>query len=150
MKRALVMVLLVALAACDKSIDEIERQRGIWLANAPSTYGYTIQISGWRSPRDLLHPKRVTVGEVATSATYVWDSAEHEAGETALTGTYWSMDDVFDELVEAKRRNANVRARFDEQRGFVERAYVEYDMESSGWDVEIREFEDLTPEGGRR
>jgi hypothetical protein len=91
----------------------------------------------------LLHPKRVTVSEVGTSATYVWHSAEHEVGETAPVGTYWSVTRVFDELVEAKRRNAYVRARFVE-RGFVERAFVEYDAQSSGWDVEIRDFR-VTP-----
>jgi len=137
---ASVLLLMLTLAACDKSVDEIEEQRSIWLAHAPRAYAYTIQISGWRSPPDLLHPKRVTVSEVGTSATYVWHSAEHEVGESALVGTYWSVTRVFDELAEAKRRNAYVRARFDE-RGFVERAFVDYAAPSSGWDVEIRDFQ---------
>jgi hypothetical protein len=141
MKLVPVMALLLALAACDQSIDELEEQRNIWLASAPSDYAYTIQVAGWRSPVDVLHPKRVTVHVASTSAAYVWDSPEHDVGEPA--GTYWSIDRVFDELIEAKRRNAYVRARFDEQRGFVERAFVDYDTDSSGWDVEIREFEDL-------
>jgi hypothetical protein len=148
MKAGLIVALAVALTACDKSIVELEEQRGVWLANAPRTYAYTIQISGWRS-RELLHPKRVTVGEAGTAATYAWHSAEHEVRETALPGTYWSLERVFDELVEAKHRDAYVRARFDEQRGFVERAFVDYDADSSGWDVEIREFEDRTPDRRR-
>ena len=149
MKTVLVLASMLALTACDKSIDEIEEQRSIWLANAPRVYAYTIQIAGWHSPPDLLHPKRVTVDEAGMSATYVWHSAVHEVGETALAGTYWSMDRVFDELVEAKRQNAYVRARFD-QRGFVERAFVDYDSSSSGWDVEIREFESLVRDVRRR
>jgi hypothetical protein len=44
-------------------------------------------------------------------------------------------------LIEAKRRNAQVRARFDREFGFVERAFVEYGAQSAGWDVEVRDFE---------
>jgi hypothetical protein len=146
MKLVLAIACALAVMACDRSIGELEEQRGTWLANAPRTYAYTIQVAGWRSPRDLLHPKRVTLGEAGTSATYVWHSAEHEIGDAALAETYWSIDRVFDELIEAKRQNAYVRARFDERRGFVERAFVEYDTDSSDWDVEIRDFADLTPD----
>jgi hypothetical protein len=148
MKFVLAVPLVLVLTACDRSIDDLEEQRANWRANAPPNYAYTIQLAGWRSPRDLLHPKRVTVSEAGTSAVYVWHSGEHEIGETALAGTYWSMDRVFDELVEAKRRSAYVRARFDD-RGFVERAFVDYRIDASGWDIEIREFEDLT-RGDRR
>ncbi len=148
MKPVLAVALLLAFTGCDRSINDLEEQRSNWLANAPRGYAYTIQLSGWHPPRDLLHPKRVTVSEAGTSAVYVWHSAEHEIGETALAGTYWSMEGVFDELVEAKRRNAHVRARFDD-RGFVERAFVDYDMGSSDWDIEVREFEDLTRKGER-
>lgn len=145
MRLVLPVVLLLALTSCDQSIDELEEQRTIWIANAPRAYSYTIQVSGWRSPPDLLHPKRVTVGEGSERVEYVWRSAEHEIGETAAAGTYWSVASVFDELVAAKRENAYVRARFDQRFGFVERAFVDYDEGLSGWDVEIREFEDRTP-----
>jgi hypothetical protein len=145
MRLVLAIALLLALTSCDKSIAAIEKQRSIWLAKAPPAYSYTIQVSGWRSPPDLLHPKRVTVSEASMSAEYVWHSAEHEVGEAALAGTYWSVAGVFDELVAAKRRKAYVRARFDPQLGFVERAFIEYETSASGWDVEIREFEAQPP-----
>src|SRR5688572_2437364 len=102
MKAVAVAVLIVALAACDRSIDEIEQQRTLWVANEPQTYAYTIQVSGWRVSRDLGHPKRVTVSNGSARAEYVWRSAEHAIGEPAGVGTYWSMAAVFDELVVAK------------------------------------------------
>ena len=144
MKSSVAIALLLALAACDKSIEEIEEHRSLWVAHEPRTYSYTIQVSGWRSPPDLLHPKRVTVSEGRASGEYAWQSAEHEAGETAVAGTYWSIAGVFNELVAAKRADAQVKVRFNERFGFVERAFVDYGTASSGWDVEIREFEDRT------
>jgi hypothetical protein len=147
MRRGLAIVVFLALTSCDRSIDEIEKHRSTWLANEPGTYSYTIQVSGWRSPRDLLHPKRVTVSDGRASAEYVWASSEHEIGETAVAGTYWSIAGVFDELIAARGRNAQVRARFN-QLGFVERAFVEYETDSSGWDVEIGEFQYRTSDGG--
>lgn len=141
MKLIPAIVLLLALTACDKSIDDIEEQRSIWRAAEPNAYSYTIQVSGWRSPTDLLHPKRVSVSEGGISASYAWQSREHDLGDTALRSTYWSVAETFDVLIEAKRRNAQVRARFNREFGFAERAFVEYGAPSSGWDVEIRDFE---------
>ena len=141
--RALLTFLVVGLVACDRSIDEIEQQRGLWLASSPQNYSYTIQVSGWRTPRELLHPKRVTVRDSEVFAEYVWDEAGHYAGEPATADSYWSIAATFDELIEAKRRDAQVRARFDERFGFVERAFVDYGTELSGWNVEIREFEEF-------
>jgi hypothetical protein len=149
MKLMLAIVLLVPLTSCDQSIDEIEQHRSRWVTNEPRAYSYTIQVSGWRSPVDLLHPKRVAVSDGGASAEYAWRSAEHEVGDTAVAGTYWSMAAVFDELLAAKRQSAQVRARFNEKFGFVERAFVDYDTNSSGWDVEIREFEDRTRDADR-
>jgi hypothetical protein len=77
------------------------------------------------------------------SAEYVWDGAGHYAGEPAIADTYWSIAATFDELIEAKRRDAEVRARFNQRFGFVERAFVDYGTKLSGWDVEIREFEEV-------
>ena len=132
---------MILLAACDRSIHEIEQQRNIWKASEPSAYSYTIQVSGWRFPPDLLDPKRVTVSARGVTAEYRWRGALHDAGEAAVAGTYWSPEEVFDELVAAKHRNARVTARFDERFGFVQRAFVEYDPPMESWDVEIREFE---------
>lgn len=140
--KGLLTVLLIGLVGCDRSMEEIEEQRRLWLANAPREYSYTVQVSGWRSPRELLHPKRVTVQDNHVVAEHVWDAAGHRVGETAAVGTYWSIVATFDELIEAKRRDAQVRARFNEQFGFVERAFVDYGTDLSGWDVEIRDFEE--------
>jgi len=80
----------------------------------------------------LLHPKRVSVSESGISASYAWQSREHHLGDTALRSTCWSVAETFDVLIEAKRRNAEVRARFNREFGFVERAFVEYGAQSSG------------------
>jgi hypothetical protein len=88
MKLVPAIVLLLALTACDKSIDDIEEQRSIWMAAEPNAYAYTIQVSGWRSPTDLLHPKRVSVSEGGISASYAWQSREHDLGDAALRSTY--------------------------------------------------------------
>jgi hypothetical protein len=83
--KALLTVLLTGLVACDKSMEEIEQQRSLWLANAPREYSYTVQVSGWRSPRELLHPKRVTVQDNGVAAEYLWDGAGYRVGETAMS-----------------------------------------------------------------
>lgn len=142
MRLVLAIAFLAVLGSCDRSIDDIEEQRRVWTANRPQAYAYTIQVSGSVSSRELLHPKRVRVSDGSVSGEYVWPSAEHEVGAAAAADTYWRIERVFDELIRAKRKNAAVRARFDERFGFVERAYVDYGAGSTGWDVEIRDFED--------
>jgi hypothetical protein len=124
--------------ASDRAIRE---QSARWDESAPERYEYTVQLSGWRGPEDLI-PKRIRVenGEVI-SASYAWDGVGHKAGEPASLENLWTIERTFAQLLAAEEQGANVTARFDLRWGFPERAFVESDGSSSDWDVEITDFE---------
>lgn len=118
----------------------IREQRARWEQMAPDRYEFTIQLSGWLTPEDLI-PKRITVenGEVV-SARYVWDAVGHEAGDPAPMEALWTIERAFAQLLAAEEQGASVSARFDLRWGFVERAFVETEGARSDWDLEIRDF----------
>jgi len=54
------------------------------------------------------------------------------------------MTTLFDELIQARSRGARVRALFDKQWGYVERAYVDYEDRGEHWRLEVEEFRSTT------
>lgn len=138
---AVVVPLLLLLNPLSTSRATIIDQQNIWESTAPDRYEYTVQLSGWRKPDELL-PKRIEVesGEVVL-ATYLWDRSGHSAGDPAVRESLWTIERAFDELLGAKDDGWSVSVRFDERHGYVKRAYVEKSFgSSSGWDFEVREF----------
>jgi hypothetical protein len=120
--------------------DTLRDRKALWEEAAPSRYEFTVQLSGWLEP-EALHPKRVVVenGDVV-SASYEWNFSDHSAGDPAPVENLWTMDRAFAELLAAKERGWSVSTRFDERWGFAERAFVDTDEPTSGWDLEIRDF----------
>lgn len=124
----------------DVSEGDLIANKEVWLARHPNGYEYTMLIAGWADP-ELLEPKLITVrdGNVV-SAKYAFHTGSHQEGEPAPLATTWTVDAIFDALIAAKRRGWSIRARFDRQFGFVEKAYLDIDRPDSGWDIEVRKF----------
>jgi uncharacterized protein DUF6174 len=141
---ATVLVLLLrAIATFDPfhaSDRALRAQLAKWEESAPYRYEYTVQLSGWLRPEDL-NPKRIVIenGNVV-SATYVQDGPSHNPGDAAPLEGLWTIERTFDELLAAEEAGGSVTARFDLRWGFAERAFVEAEGESSGWDVEVTQF----------
>jgi len=111
-----------------------------WEESAPERYEYTVRLSGWLRPEDL-NPKHIVVenGEVV-SAVYVQDGPGRKPGDPAPLDDLWTIERAFREFLAAKEAGGTVAARFDLRWGFAERAFVEIEGESAGWDIEVSEF----------
>ena len=138
-----VLLLLLAVSTLDPfraSDGAIRDQSARWDRSAPERYEFTVQLSGWLRPEDLI-PKRISVenGEVI-SASYAWDAVGHKAGDPAPLENLWTIERAFTELTAAEEQGATVSARFDLRWGFAERAFVETDEAGSAWDLEITDF----------
>ena len=122
----------------------LEEQRAFWEEAAPERYEFTVQLSGWIEP-EAMSPKRITVenGEVI-AAVYIWNSSRHKPGDPAPVDNLWTMERAFTELLAASERGWSVSARFDERWGFVERAFVDTNESRSGWDLEVRDFRQVS------
>jgi hypothetical protein len=124
----------------DISEADLIARKEMWLATRPNAYECTVVVAGWTDP-ELLEPKRITVrDEHVVSAEYAFQTWSHQQGERAPLAAAWTVDSIFDSLIAARRMGWSVRARFDRQLGFVEKAYLEIDRPNSGWDVEVRKF----------
>ena len=139
-----VLLLLLAISTLNPfgaSDGTIREQRARWEASAPERYEFTVRMSGWLPPEDLI-PKRISVenGEVL-SASYAWNGVGHKAGDPAPLENLWTIERAFTQLLAAEAEGADVSARFDLRWGFVERAFVETEGARSGWDLEILDFE---------
>jgi hypothetical protein len=147
-RRSIIVVLILAFAIplvlilnpFATSRNTVRDQSVYWQRVAPNRYEYTVQLSGWVEP-EALNPKRITVENGAiVSASYLWDGFGHAAGSPAPIEGLWTMDRAFAELAAAQDRGGRVSARFDEQWGFVEKAFVDPPESSSGWELEVRDF----------
>ena len=124
----------------DISEADLIARKEMWLATRPNAYECTVVVAGWTDP-ELLEPKRITVrDEHVVSAEYAFQTWSHQQGERAPLAAAWTVDSIFDSLIAARRMGWSVRARFDRQLGFVEKAYLKIDRPNSGWDVEVRKF----------
>lgn len=138
------LLLLLAVSTLDPfraSDGAIREQSARWDRSAPERYEFTVQLSGWLKPEDLI-PKRISVenGEVV-SASYAWNGVGHKAGDPAPLEDVWTIERAFAQLLAAEEQGADVSARFDLRWGFAERAFVETDGARSDWDLEITDFE---------
>lgn len=130
----------------DLSNQELAKGGTFWKENGPTDYRYTLQVSGHagrllpkdKARMDLLHPKRITVRDgKMVSTEYAWSFGSQQAGDMAPFDSTWTIDIVFDQLVEAMENGARVRARFDERWGFIEEATVDNE---NNYSVKVSDF----------
>jgi hypothetical protein len=119
----------------------LEEHHSYWMQNKPAAYSYTSQVAGWTKPVGLAYPKQVrVVGSTVTSASYTFVRGPGDLTQypPPMEGA-WSIDDLFEALLEAKKRGAQVHVRFDDATGAVLHARVE-DDKAGDWGFEVREF----------
>jgi hypothetical protein len=134
----------------DLSRDELSEYRAAWLAAKPAAYSYQLLIDG-RQAHDLLYPRRIHVrGNQVVSATFAFSRSPDDMYRyPSPAASAWTMDTVFDELIKAQAQGAKVRARFNSQWGYVERAEVEPQRPDSEWGVQAWDFEPSAKAPGR-
>lgn len=124
----------------------LEERRAYWMRHKPATYTYHSNVTGWFKPIGAAYPKQVWVaGSEVTAAKHTFEPfllssttkpAPPEDG--ALT-----IDQIFDAMLDEKKRGARVHARFDPSTGAVLHVRVDHVAENADWDFEVREFRAL-------
>jgi len=105
-----------------------------WMERRPAEYEFELWFAGSNLPLELSMPRRVHVR-----------GTEVISMEPAVTGplqptSRWTMDTLYDALLDAQRHGHRVRAIFDET-GYIEKARVETKNGPEGWEVEVRQFQ---------
>jgi hypothetical protein len=128
----------------------LEERQAYWMQNKPAAYSYTSQITGWVKPVSLAYPKQVrVVGSTVASASYTFVRGPGDLTQyPPPTEGAWTIDDLFDALLKAKKSGAQVHVRFDGTTGAVLHARVESDKDGY-WGFEVREFRVLDAAAAR-
>lgn len=123
----------------------LEERRAYWMQHRPAAYSYESSVSGWLKPRGLTYPKRVRVGgSEVTGASYVFGRSPGDTTQYPPPASdAWTMDAIFDALLDAKKHGARVSVRFDGATGAVLRARVDYEAPDASWGIEARNFRPL-------
>jgi hypothetical protein len=124
---------------------DLAERHDAWLRNRPDSYAFDLHIAGGEKP-DLLYPRRIRVrADKVTSAVYTYPRLP---GETTVypppAESAWTMNDIFDHLIDAQARGGRVRALFDARWGFVKRADIRFGSSDKGWELTVRDFESLS------
>jgi hypothetical protein len=129
----------------------LEERRAYWQQHRPVAYTYYSSVSGWPKPFGLGYPKQIRVdGSELTGASYAFARGPGDVMEypPPIDGA-WTIDDLFDALLNAKRNGARVQVRFDSSTGAVLKARVDNEAENSDWDFEVQELRALEPAATR-
>jgi hypothetical protein len=129
----------------------LEERMAYWLQNKPAAYSYTSQVAGWIKPVGVGYPKQVRViGSTVTGASYTFGRGPGDTTQyPAPTEGAWTIDELFQRLLDAKKHGARVHVRFDGSTGAVLHARVDNAAEDAVWDFEVREFRALDEAAAR-
>lgn len=127
------------------SYAELEDRRAYWMQHRPPAYSYDWSASGWLKPMNRSLPRRVrVVGSELTGASYTFSRAPGEIHQyPAPSEGAWTIDDIFDALLDAKKRGSRINARFDDSTGAVLRARIESEASDADWGIEIQRFQPI-------
>jgi hypothetical protein len=123
----------------------LEERLAYWMQNRPVAYSYTSQVAGWLKPVAIGYPKQVrVVGSAVTGASYTFVRGPGDTTQyPAPTEGAWTIDELFQRLLDAKKHGAQVHVRFDGSTGAVLHARVDGAAEDADWAFEVREFRAL-------
>lgn len=129
----------------------LEERLAYWMQNKPVAYSYTSQVAGWIKPVGVGYPKQVRViGSTVTGASYTFGRGPGDTTQyPAPTEGAWTIDELFQRLLDAKKHGARVHVRFDGSTGAVLHARVDSVAEDADWDFEVREFRALDEAAAR-
>jgi hypothetical protein len=142
---------IVLVLSQGSSYGELSERRAYWVLHRPAAYSYDWSCSGWLEP-DRSLPRRVhVVGSELTAASYTFKRGPGDTRQyPAPIEAAWTIDDIFNALIDEKKRGARISAEFDDATGAVLRARVESDRSDADWSVEIQRFEPLDPNEARK
>lgn len=124
----------------DLSHEELLERQQVWQRSRPSAYEYQLQLSGFLRPEDLWSKRIAVEGNRVISAAYL-PSATAPQSFPPATLTAWTMDRVFEELLDAESRHYRVRAVFNERWGYVERASIGTSARESRRELHASDFQ---------
>jgi hypothetical protein len=141
------LILLAAIAfVVDRQLDlshqELIERRQAWQKSRPAAYEYELQMSGFTRPENLWHKRIAVEGNRVVSAHYTSPTVPEIFPPAASKA--WTMDRLFDELLDAESRGNRIRAAFNERWGYVERASVGAAALESRWALQTSGFHPLT------
>lgn len=127
------------------SYSALEGRRAYWMQHKPAAYVYTSQVGGWIKPIGLGYPKQVrVVGSAIVGASYTFTRGPGDTTQyPPPTEGVWTIDDLFDALLDAKKNGAQVQARFDDRTGAVLHVRVDNTAEDADWDFEVKELREI-------
>ena len=127
------------------SHSELADRRAYWMQHRPAAYSYDISGGGWLKPMDRLSPRRIrVVGSELVGASYTFSRGPGDTTEyPPPSESAWTIDDIFDALLDEKKQGSRVTARFDESTGAVLTARIESDDPDGSWSVEVRSLQPL-------
>lgn len=141
-----VPVLLAALAGCDLGNpdgfqrDKLNEARTQWDGKNVSSYTYILELQCFCAPASQLAPVLVTVQNGAVASVQYWDSdpADRTPAPASIFGAYDTVDELFDFVGDAIRRDADVlQVGYDAEYGFPNIVNVDYE---SGGDEQVLFF----------
>ena len=136
---AVLLVLATPASLAAETAAELERHRAFWNESGIDTYAY-----GYQKYCDCNResPPETVVTVTADTITRVHhvhaDSAREVPAREGSLDLYWTIDDLFALIESASARNAVVRVRYDETRGFPTAIYIDYDAELIGDELDLR------------
>ena len=122
-----------------ETASELERHRALWSKAGLASYAY-----GYQKYCDCNResPPETVVTVTADAITRVHhlhaDSPREVPARDGSLDLYWTIDDLFALIESASARNAVVRVRYDDTRGFPTAIYIDYDAQLIGDELDLR------------
>lgn len=133
------------------SYAELAERRAHWMQHRPSAYSYDWSMAGWLKPDRSMSRRVHVVGSVLTGASYI---GKRGPGDTRQypppIETAWTIDDIFQALIDEKERGSRISAHYDEATGAVLSARVENDEPDADWSFEILRLQPIDPSEARK
>ena len=130
---------------------ELAERRAYWMQHRPLAYSYDWSMAGWLKPDRSMSRRVHVVGSELAGASYI---GKRGPGDTRQypppIETAWTIDDIFQALIDEKKRGSRISAHYDEATGAVLRARVESDEPDADWSLEILRLQPLDPSEARK
>lgn len=139
MTLGLAVLASVAANADEADLSRLEAARVLWRAAQSGDYRYGYQ-KYCECNRDEPPTTVVTVtdGRIASVYHLHGDSDREVPARDGSLDLYWTVDDLFDKLVDAYERDAIVRAEYEPSLGYPTSLFIDYDPSYLGDETDLR------------
>lgn len=144
MKRSAIVAAAVTLMSLQARADEadleaLESARGLWQMAQAGDYRYSYQ-KYCECNREEPPTTVVTVRQGSIQSVYHLhsDSEREVPAREGSLDLYWTVDDLFDKLASAYRRDAVVRVTYEPTAGYPVSLFIDYDPGFIGDETDLR------------